>query len=110
MGVNAESGDGLRIRVDRARIEAFCEKWKIVELAFFGSVLRNDFRPDSDIDVLVTYAEDAHWGWKIVGAQDELAAILGREVDLVDRGAIEESENWIRRRHILEHAETFYVA
>ncbi len=110
MGATAEPADGLRIRVDRTKIEAFCQKWKIVELAFFGSVLRDDFGPDSDVDALVTYAEDARWGWKIVDAQDELAAILGREVDLVDRGAIEESENWIRRRHILEHARTFYVA
>ncbi len=110
MGVTAEATDGLRIRVDRAKIQAFCRKWKIVELVFFGSVVRDDFGPDSDVDVLVTYADDARWGWKIVDAQDELAEILGREVDLVDRGAVEESENWIRRRHILEHARTFYVA
>lgn len=110
MGVTEEPADGLRIRVDRAKIEAFCRKWKIVELAFFGSVLRDDFGPDSDVDVLVTYAEDARWGWDIVDAQDELEAILGRKVDLVDRKAIEESENWIRRKAILESAETFLVA
>lgn len=110
MGATAEPDDGLRIRVDRAKIEAFCQKWRIVELAFFGSVLRDDFGPDSDVDVLVTYAEDAHWGWDIVEAEDELAVILGRRVDLVDRRAIEESENWIRRKAILESAEPFLVA
>jgi predicted nucleotidyltransferase len=106
----ASNGDGLRIAVDRGKIETFCRKWKIIELSFFGSVLRDDFRSDSDVDVLVTYAEDARWGWNIVNAEEELATMFGRKVDLVDRQAVEESRNWIRRRHILEHAEPFYVA
>jgi predicted nucleotidyltransferase len=102
---------GLRIHIDRPKVEDFCRRWKITELAFFGSVLRDDFRPDSDVDVLVVWAEDARWGlFDHIHAEEELAGILGRPVDLVDRGAIEESENPIRRRHILERAETFYVA
>jgi hypothetical protein len=108
--VTEEPTDGLRIRVDRAKIEGFCRKWKIVELAFFGSVLRDDFGPDSDVDVLVTWATDAHWGWNVVDAEEELKEILGRDVDLVDREAVEESENWIRRKLILDSARTFYVA
>lgn len=106
----AADGDGLRIPVDRGQIEAFCRKWKIVELSFFGSVLRDDFHPDSDVDVLYTTAEDAHWGWEFVKVEEELSEILGHKVDLVPRNAIERSDNYIRRKAILESAETFYVA
>jgi len=87
----------------------FCEKWKIRELALFGSVLRDDFRPDSDLDVLVTFADDADWGlWDAVRAEEELRDLVGRRVDLVDRRTIENSENWIRRRSILGTARTIY--
>ncbi|MGQ0669900.1 MAG: nucleotidyltransferase domain-containing protein [Actinomycetota bacterium] len=105
-----DGGDGLRIQVDRDKIEAFCKKWRITELAFFGSVLRDDFRPDSDVDVLYTFADDANWGWEIVDAEEELAALIGRRVDLVPRKAIEQSDNYIRRKHILEHLQVYYVA
>jgi type III restriction enzyme len=104
------NGSKLRIHVDRARIEAFCKKWMITEFAFFGSVLRDDFRPDSDVDVLVRFAPDAKIGWNIIDAQDELQEIFGRDVDLVERPAVEASENYIRRKRILSSAETFYVA
>ncbi len=110
MRMTEEPADGLRIPVDRAKIEEFCRKWKIVELAFFGSVLREDFGPDSDVDVLVTWADDARWSlFDVVRAERELADVLGRPVDLVSRAAIESSENWIRRKAILETART-YVA
>ena len=100
-----------RITVDRERIAEFCRRWKISELAFFGSVLREDFRPDSDVDVLVTFAPDADWGlWDAVAMEDELSAILGRRVDLVSRRAVERSDNWIRRRAILAAAEPIYAA
>ena len=100
-----------RIAVDQERIAEFCRRWKITELAFFGSVLRDDFRPDSDVDVLVTFATDADWGlWDAVAMEDELSAILGRRVDLVSRRAVERSDNWIRRRAILAAAEPVYVA
>jgi len=110
IGVDGD-GDGLRIPVDRARVEEFCRKWKIQELAFFGSVLRDDFDPDSDVDVLYTFADDAHWGlFDIVRAERELEKILGRPVDLVDRTVIEASDNWIRRTSILEGAKTYVPA
>ena len=92
-------------------IGEFCRKWDIVELALFGSVLREDFRPDSDIDVLVTFARGARWQLAdLMRLEDELGAILGRRVDLVERDAVERSENYIRRRHILRSAEPIYVA
>jgi len=99
-----------RIAVDQDHIAEFCRRWKIAELAFFGSVLRDDFRPDSDVDVLVTFAPDAEWGlWDAVAMEEELSAILGRKVDLVSRRAVERSDNWIRRRAILSAAEPIYV-
>ena len=97
---------GTRIVPDRERLTAFCQRWRIAELAFFGSVLRDDFRPDSDVDVLVTFAPDAPWGLlDFVAMQEELSAILGRRVDLVSRRAVEKSDNWIRREAILGSAE-----
>ncbi len=100
-----------RIPVDGERIAAFCRKHKIEKLAFFGSVLRDDFRPDSDVDVLVSFAPGMHWGLlDFVRMSEELAVILGRRVDLVERQSVEQSENYIRRRYILESAEPVYVA
>ncbi len=100
-----------RIPLDHRRIILFCQQWKIEELAFFGSVLREDFQPDSDVDVLVTFASDADWGlFDHVAMEEELSTILGRKVDLVSRRAIERSSNWIRRKAILETAESYYAA
>jgi uncharacterized protein len=93
------------------RIADFCRKWEITELSVFGSVLRDDFRPDSDIDVLVTFAPSARWSLlDLVGMEEELAAILGRKVDLVERASVEKSPNFIRRRYVLESVEPVYVA
>lgn len=101
----------LKIEIDNQRIVEFCQRWKIRELALFGSVLRDDFRPDSDVDFLVTFEADAHRGFfDLITMEDELKEILGREVDLVDRRAVERSENYIRRRHILQSLEPVYVA
>jgi predicted nucleotidyltransferase len=101
----------INIALDKEKIAEFCEKWKITEFALFGSVLRDDFRPDSDVDVLVTFAPDTHWSlFDLVEMEDELEAIFGREVDLVGRRGIERSSNWIRRGEILSTAEPYYVA
>ena len=102
--------EAVRDLVPRASLVQFCQRWRITELALFGSALGSDFRPDSDIDLLVTFAHDAAWsGWDLVTIQDELGELFGRKVDLVERAAVERSENWIRRRHILTHAEPLYV-
>ena len=93
------------------RIAEFCRRWQITELALFGSVLREDFRPESDVDLLVSFAENARWTLlDLARMEAEFKDILGREVDLVERRAVELSENYIRRRHILESAEPVYVA
>ena len=100
-----------QIDVPKDKIADFCRRWKISELALFGSVLRDDFRLDSDIDMLASYAEDADWSlFDHVRMEEELSEILGRKVDLVNRRVVESSTNWIRRKAILESAETYYVA
>ena len=91
-----------------AAIEEFCQKWRIAELALFGSVLRPDFRPESDIDVLVTFASDAKWDlWDFVAIKDELETLLGRSVDLVEKRAV---RNPLLRREILSNNEVIYAA
>ena len=103
--------DGWRIKIPQGKIADFCRRWKISELALFGSVLRDDFRPDSDVDVLVTFAPDAKWSlFDHVDMEDELALILRRPVDLVSRRGIERSRNPFRRRAILESAQVVHVA
>ena len=100
-----------RIPVDRDNLATFCRRWKITNLSFFGSVLRDDFGPDSDVDVLVSFAPDAHWSlFDMVHMQEEIEEILGRQVDLVSRRAIEASRNYIRRKAILSSAEVVYGA
>ncbi len=100
-----------RIEIPADEIADFCRRWKVTELALFGSVLRGDFNPDSDVDVLVSFAPDARWSlFDLVRMQEELKAILGREVDLLERVAVEQSENYIRRKSILSNMEVIYAA
>ena len=100
-----------RVELPKDKIGEFCRKWKITELALFGSVLRDDFRPDSDVDVMVSFAPEAHWSlMDLVEMQSDLEATLGHKVDLVERFAVESSGNYIRRQHILSSAEPVYVA
>ncbi len=99
------------IEIPREAIVAFCQKWKIIEFAIFGSVLRDDFRPESDVDVLVTFAPGAQWTFEQwLDMTRELEAIFGRKVDMVERRLVEQSKNYIRRKHILNHLESIYVA
>jgi len=67
-------------------LRAFCRKWRIRELSLFGSVLRDDFGPESDVDFLVSFADDAPWSlWDFTTMRDELSVLVGRSVDLVER-------------------------
>lgn len=101
----------LQIEVPREAIAQFCRRWQVTELCLFGSVLREDFRPDSDIDLLVRFAPEARHGvFDLMRMEEELAGVFGRKVDLVDRGVLEQSPNYIRRRRILESAEPVYGA
>jgi predicted nucleotidyltransferase len=98
------------IELSDQKIADFCGRWQIRELAVFGSALRDDFGPASDIDVLVSFVPGTRRSLlDMVTAEEELSALLGRPVDLLDRSAVERSENWIRRRRILESARTIYA-
>ncbi len=101
----------VNIAIPEESLRDFCRRWKIVELALFGSVLRDDFGPDSDIDILVRFAPDAGTTlFDMVRMEDELSAMFGRKVDLISRRGIEASRNTIRRQAILESAEVIYAA
>ena len=91
-----------------SRIEDFCRRWQIVEFALFGSILREDMRPDSDVDVLVTFADDARlslYDW--VDMEDELRRIFGRDVDLVSKSGL---RNPFRRHEILRTQKVIYAS
>ena len=97
------------IDIPKEEVAAFCRRWQITELALFGSVLREDFRPESDVDVLVRFNPQArHTLFDMVRMQEELQRVLGRQVDLVSRRGIEQSRNYIRKNAILNSAEVVY--
>jgi len=100
----------LRLALDADKLRRFCSKWLITELAVFGSVLRDDFGPASDVDFLAAFAPEARWSLlDHVRMQNELSEIVGRDVDLVSRRAVEKSRNPIRQRAILESAQVLHV-
>lgn len=93
----------------KQEITAFCQQWQISELALFGSVLRQDFGPHSDIDVLVSFAPEADWGlFDHVQMQTDLEAIFQRKVDLISKRAVEQSRNWLHREEILQTAQIIF--
>ncbi len=97
-----------KIKIDKNKIVSFCRRWNIVEFAVFGSVLSDDFRPDSDVDVLVTFGPGGGISFdNRVEMLDELKAIFGRDVDLVEKKAI---RNPFRRHSILRNKEVLYAA
>jgi predicted nucleotidyltransferase len=97
-----------RIQIDQERIAEFCRKWMVAEFSLFGSVLRDDFGPESDVDVAVALAPDAHWSlYEWVDMIEELQEIFGRKVDLVEQTAI---RNPYRRHEIFTTKQILYVA
>ena len=102
----------LAIEIDKAKLRDFCQRWKITEFALFGSATKpREFRNDSDVDVLVSFADDAEWSlFDHVHMRDELCDIFGRDVDLLTRRAVEHSRNPYRQRAILSTAVTLDVA
>ena len=100
----------VRIAIDHDRIAEFCRRNHIRRLDLFGSVLRDDFRPDSDVDVLVEFEEGHEPGLDIESMEKDLRAIFGRDVDLVRRESVERNRNYVIRKHILRSVEPVYVA
>ena len=99
------------IPVDQDAIARFCRNWGIRELALFGSVLTDEFRPDSDVDVLITFADQqpdlGPWGERLDVMREELERIFGRRVDLVQKKLV---RNPFRRHHILKTRRIIYAA
>jgi len=101
----------VRIKIPKTELADFCKRWNIAEFALFGSVLSPEFRPDSDVDVLVAFAPQAHINlFDMVHMQDELKSLFGRDVDIISRRGVEHSRNYLRRKRILESAEVIHVA
>ena len=98
----------LAIPIPHEKIAAFCQRWRIQKLSFFGSVVRDDFGPNSDIDVLVSFDPRARWSLTdLVEMQEELTALFGRPVDLVEQEAL---RNPFRRQSILNTKKVVYAA
>jgi len=89
----------LPVPLDQETLEKFCRKWRIRELSLFGSALREDFGPESDLDFLVSFDPAAKWSlWDLVTMRDELMGLTGRQVDLVEKEGL---RNPYRRERIL---------
>ncbi len=94
--------------IPHKEIAAFCKRRKVVEFSLFGSVLRDDFRPDSDVDVLVTFSERAQISlFDLVQMKLELEEIFHRPVDVIEKDAL---ENPFRKREIINTAQVIYAA
>jgi predicted nucleotidyltransferase len=97
----------VRVDIPENKVAEFCQRWQIKELSIFGSALRDDFQPESDVDVLVVFEENAPWGlFDLMRAEEDLEQILGREVDLVEKSTV---RNPFRRHHILSYREVIYA-
>ncbi|MFA5110354.1 MAG: nucleotidyltransferase family protein [Desulfobaccales bacterium] len=97
----------LKINIPQDKIEDFCKRWKIAEFSIFGSALREDFSPKSDVDVLISFEPDIPWSlYDWVDMIEELRDILGRKVDLVEKSGL---RNPFRRREILKNRQVIYA-
>lgn len=91
------------------QLAAFCQRYQIEQLALFGSILRDDFRSESDVDFLVTYASDKRWEpWGDLPEQREMEALLGRKVDWITRKSLEQASNPVFRNAVLGSVEVIY--
>lgn len=98
------------LEISLENIKAFCDRWQVIEFALFGSVLRDDFCPDSDIDVMVQFDPNAHPTFlSLEQMEAELKSIFYRKVDLITRQGIETSRNYLRRQEILSSAQVIYA-
>lgn len=100
----------LAMALPEEAIADFCKQWKIEEFYLFGSILRDDFHSGSDIDVMVQFSADARWGFEFAAIKRGLEELFERKVDLLTKGSIEKSRNWIRRQEILTTARLIYVS
>ena len=107
--MTTQSNPIKNIQLPTGAIYTFCTKWQVAELSLFGSVLREDFRPDSDIDILISFHPEARPTlFDLVYMENELKEIFHRDVDLITRKGIEHSHNTVRREAILSSAQVIY--
>jgi len=102
----------IAIEIPKEKLRDFCRKWKVTEFSLFGSVTRpEEFREDSDVDVIVAFEEDASWSlFDHMHMESELKEIFDRDIDLLTRRSVEASRNRFRRRSILESVVQLDVA
>ena len=99
----------VQLSIPRKEIAAFCKRWKVTELSLFGSAVRDDFSPDSDIDALVSFSSQSEWSlFDHIQMKQELKELFGRDVDLITQRALEQSHNELLRTEILENAQVIY--
>jgi predicted nucleotidyltransferase len=99
----------IKIKIPKTKIADFCKRWQVSEFAFFGSVLRSDFRPDSDIDILISFLPEAHITlFDMARMQEELQTIFKRQVDLLSKRGVENSRNYLRRKNILNSLQVIH--
>jgi uncharacterized protein len=98
-----------RFNIQPNQLQEICQQWQITEVALFGSVLRDDFKAESDIDILVSFAEKAKITFfDLDTIESQLSKLFNRPVDIVTKQAIEQSHNWIRKNNILNHSIVIY--
>jgi uncharacterized protein len=109
---NTTTSFRANITLPMDRIAALCEKYQVEELSVFGSVLREDFGPESDVDVLVVFKDNdaVPWMSKLQDLQKDLSALLGRKIDVVSKGGVEQAQNRPKRSAILDTAQVIYRA
>jgi len=99
------------MKIPERKISAFCKRWRITEFAIFGSALGEDFHSESDVDVLVSFADDAKTTlFDMVRMKDELEKIFERDVDLISKRGVEQSRNYLRKKSILGSAQVIHAS
>jgi predicted nucleotidyltransferase len=100
----------IALNIDRVRLAELCRRYHAAKLELFGSRAKGTARPDSDVDLLVTFEPGQTPGLEFVTFCEELEMLFGREVDVLTRECVEHDENPIRRRSILSQVEDIYAA
>jgi predicted nucleotidyltransferase len=97
------------VEIPEEHLRRFCQRWKVSELAIFGSALHENYAHDSDVDLLISFKPDIQWGlFDLVTMENELKIIFGKEIDLVEKNAVNNSQNYIRRKGILDGAQIIF--
>jgi predicted nucleotidyltransferase len=99
----------ISVDISDDQIRHFCQRWKVSELAIFGSAVKEYYSDDSDVDLLISFEPDTRWGlFDLVTMENELKDIFGKEIDLVEKNAVSKSQNYIRRKGILDGAQIIF--